>query len=239
MLGNLSKLMDSAKELNWEKLVILVLFLAILLSGYYGYRKISSINFQATQVQKKVTESQQGFIKQFGSDYVSIDANIHRYLVNLRSKADADWVLFFGIHNGQNIGPYHLKKVSVIDEAVDIGNRPLYQRIQNIPMTLFSSTYPTYVDKDTTIVRHAPEAKRGAMAELIRNGIHFEISTGIYIEQHSIPIGFIGLFYKKSRAEKLRKDKDLIELNRAHLIKAKDFVEYELNRLYLMGDDNG
>lgn len=236
MLPSLDKIFTSAAKLNWEKLVISTIFVLILLLGFYGYKKIDSLQFNSPEPKKETPESV--FMNQFGSNYMKIDANIHSYLTDLRHRTGADWVLFFGMHNGQNIGPYHLKKVSIIDEALELGNASLYNKMQNIPMTLFSTTYPGFQDAEPVVVRHSDKADPGSMSELSRNGISYEITTGIYIKNFNSPIGFIGLYYQAEKAKKLRDNTERIEENIKHLKHTKERIEYELNRMYLMNRRN-
>lgn len=217
MLEPLQKLLTSLQVLTWNKIFMLIIVLLLLLSTFIGYKYIDTFIF----LEKISTTSPQSadlFVEQFSKDHIYSDANIHDMLVELRFRTEADWVLFLGIHNGNNVGPYHLKRISVIDEAVKRGNIAVYPILQNIPLTLFIINVEDEIIQGNII----NEGSGFTLSEMLRFGASHEITIPIKIQDYEKPIGFISVFYKS----------EIDSTNKLEYIKeTKRFIELELRSL--------
>lgn len=221
--------MYQIKHLNWDITgKVSVIILGLLLLGF-------SLHFLSAGVVSYFTPEplspQERFRTEYHLEELNIDASIHQKMDRTLKEIEADWVLFWGFHNGTEMGPFHINRISVIDEIAGKGKKFQLAGLQNVSTAQFSQSLQFFW-KNPNQLRCGPTSKLSSFPNLryaYENiGIYWACEQALTLKGLTSPIGLIGIYYGESKAKILAKDSLRTQKIKTHLKSLVNYVEYQL-----------
>ena len=159
---------------------------------------------------------------------------VHNQLLESKDKTGADWILLWGFHNGIQSGPVHYKRLSIIDEVANKEKRIFSSELQNLPVNLFiKNLYPVFQGK--TVIGFTEDKDANTKAQLLSNGIYFEIVVPWYIIGLEYPLGLISYAAGEEKAAELKQNPDQIPQIKKQLEALATFISVQYSTYYSSG----
>lgn len=181
----------------------------VTVGGFYLYRMVDTLEFKYDRLEKATEQTISDlFSIQIGVPYEAIQQPIRDASVRAQESTQADWVLLLGVHNGDVFGPFHLKKLSLIEEIKAQGLDTQLRRFQSIPVNLYDNFSVFNTNPDTIITSTyrelAVESRFRYPAIGWREyGIQSYIAAPIFetVRGQQKLIGIVGFYYRSNEIE--------------------------------------
>lgn len=207
------------KILNWTNVLILFLLSVILMLSILHRETLEFVS----QKQDILLTQTDNVLK---LEDFQADKYIHTILKSTLRKSDADWVVFWGFHNGKTTGPIHLKKMSVISEVGVRGKPRFYPVFQNWNLNLFSSYYIIFWDSKEPKHSFIEDVNNeNIKIHFGKQGVFFKNSIPIFLENSQYPVGLLSLYYAEEKAKELKSNPHKINLQTELLKQSSEDIE--------------
>lgn len=244
MVSKILKVLQEFKEANYSfrDVTIYSLMIVVSLGGFYLYRLIDTLEFKYEQLETATERTiSDMFSIHIGIPYSAIQEPIRDAAVLYKDRVRADWVLLLGVHNGDVFGPFHLKKLSLIEEVKSEGLESQLGRFQSIPVNLYQNFEVFSENRDTVLISNYEtlrEEDRYRFPALgwREYGINNYVAAPIYEttpEETSRLVGIIGFYYRRGASSFLADNEQYV---RSQIRVLKEIVESEID--HTLENDN-
>lgn len=205
MLGVMSELWSNIVDLFGEFGYITVVEVVVLLLYLLLYNKISRLS-------KRVKQSLMGH---FSLSDIKKDSEIKKACIELTTNLNCSNTMVFRLHNGESAGDYfHFKRVTALFDEPRRGSRLQLPNWQSVSYGIFADRMQLLFKKGH-VYGHIGDIEGDESYRSFHRGkgLYYEILFPIHIrdngKQH--PFGYIGCFFNREQAARLRKDIDMVQ----------------------------
>lgn len=203
MLEKFQNLLETVQKISWSNLITLIIICVLGLGSFYVYRLIEAYEFA---IQEQVQTPRDKYFSEFGLEDLKDDLAIRDILTETRLSTKAKQVVLWGYHNGNTIGPFPFKKMSILDESAGEGDQRLADEYQAVPLSLYIELtiriWETGGDLIYFDLQKAKEDFPNVYYEMIQNDHFYQFLVPITIDGYDPPIGYFGVYLDENQTEK-------------------------------------
>lgn len=155
-----------------------------------------------------IEKNSSSFDTQYHLNEIKIEADIHERMQEVSTRTGADWVFFWGFHNGTEMGPFHINRMSVIDEIAAPGKRFQLSYLQNVSTAQYAGSLKHFWQKNTVRSLATDSLKHSTFKWAYESiGVFWSAEKAIKLwPDTKNPIGLIGLYFDEPNAEQINAD---------------------------------
>lgn len=234
MLNTFTTLLSEVTKLTWNKVLLLFITITLLIGGYWIWGAIEQSHQKITHLEERLKkfDARSTFEDEFDLEGVSFETKVQDILETLQIQSGGGWVLLWGFHDSRSVGPIHLKRVSVIGESVNTGNKPLFDNLQNLNVSLFVDAFLIYWSERNVKHHWIPTLGDSNYRSFMTSmGLYWQTTVPIYLPEYDDqPIGVLGVYFNRTRAIEVSKDKELQEELESLILQGRDQITFQFTR---------